>query len=113
MLTDLVHAVWKEQKVPQEWGNAILIPIPKKENLHLCDNWRGIALLDVVGKLVGRIVQDCLQKLAEVELPESQCGFRRGRGCTDMMFMVCQLSEKAFEHNIKQFFYFCGPPESL
>ena len=34
-----------------------------------------IALLDVVGKLVGRIVQDCLQGLAEVELPESQCGF--------------------------------------
>jgi len=48
--------------------------------------------------------QDCLQGLAEVELPESQCGFRRGRGYTDMMFMVRQLSEKAFEHNTKQFF---------
>ena len=95
MLTDFVHAVWKEHKVPQAWKNAILIPIPKKGNLHLCDNWRGIALLDVVGKLVGRIVQDRLQKLAEVELPESQCGFQRGCGCTDMMFMVCQLFEKS------------------
>ena len=104
MLTDLVHAVWKEHKVPQEWENAILIPIPKKGNLRVCDNWRGIALLDVAGKLVGRIVQDHLQGLAEVELPESQCGFRRGCGCMDMIFMGCRLSEKAFEHNTKQFF---------
>jgi len=71
MLTDLVRAVWKEHKMPQEWENGILIPIPKKGNLHFCNNWRGIALLDVVGKLVGRIVQDHLQRLAEVELPES------------------------------------------
>ena len=42
MLTDLEHTVWKEHKVPQEWENAILIPIPKKGNLHVCDNWRGI-----------------------------------------------------------------------
>jgi len=51
MLTDLVHAVWKEHKMPQEWENGILIPIPKKGNLHFCNNCRGIALLDVVGKV--------------------------------------------------------------
>lgn len=37
----------------------------QKENLHFCDNWHGIILLDVVGKLVGRIVQSRLQRLAE------------------------------------------------
>jgi len=69
MLADLVHVVWKEHKVPQEWENAILIPISKKGNLHVCcDNWRGVALLDVVGKLVGRIVQDRLQGLAEARV---------------------------------------------
>ena len=52
MLTDLVSVVWKERCVPQEWVDVILVPISKKENLHCCDNWRGIALLDVVGKLV-------------------------------------------------------------
>ena len=43
ILTDLVSEVWKERQVPQEWVNAILVPIPKKANLHSCDNWRGIA----------------------------------------------------------------------
>ncbi len=32
-----------------------------------------------------------LQKLAEEELLESQCGFRRGRSCADMIFTVRQL----------------------
>ena len=75
-------------------------------NLHCCDNWRGIALLDVVGKMLGRIVQNHLQKLGEEVLPESRCGFRKGRSCTDMIFMVCQLAEKATEHDTVQYFIF-------
>ena len=75
MLTDLANTVWEERRVPQEWTDAILVPIPKKGNLHCCDNWKGIALLDVVGKLVARIVQGQLQALAELVLPESQRGF--------------------------------------
>ena len=106
MLTDLMSAVWEEGCVPQEWADAILIPIPKKGNLHCCDNWWGIALLDVVGKLAARIVQNRLQSIAERELPESQCGFRQGRGCTDMIFVVRQLVEKALEHQTKQYLIF-------
>ena len=41
MLTDLPSAMWEERRVPQEWVDAILIPIPKKGNLHCCNNWRG------------------------------------------------------------------------
>ena len=32
MVLDLVKAVWKDKHVPQEWIDAILIPIPKKGN---------------------------------------------------------------------------------
>ena len=59
---DLIKTVWEKRHVPQEWVSAILIPIPKKGNLHCCDNWRGIALLMVVGKVVARVIQN---KVAE------------------------------------------------
>ena len=64
--------------------------------------------MDVVGKLVARIAQSRLQRLTERELPESQCGFRQGHGCTDMIFMVWQLhvSEKAIELQTKQYLVF-------
>ena len=51
--------------------------------------------------MVPRVVQQRLQRLAERELPDSQCGFRKGRGCTDMTFVVRQLAEKALEHRAK------------
>ena len=70
-----------------------------------CDNWRGISLLDVVGKVVARVLQVQLQKLAEEELPESQ-GSRRGRSCADMIFTVRQLVEKSWEHSSKVFLTF-------
>ena len=51
-LLELVHDVWKEKSVPSDWRDAILIPIPKKGDLSHCHNWRGISLLDVIGKIV-------------------------------------------------------------
>ena len=56
-LLDLTCTVWDERQVPREWADAILVPIPKKGNLSSCDSWLGIALLDVVGKVVASILQ--------------------------------------------------------
>ena len=67
-------------------------------DLKQCDHWHGISLLDVIGKVLGRIVQGRLQVIAEKILPESQSGFRKGRGCADMIFDARQLVEKAREH---------------
>ena len=44
--------------------------------------------VEVVVKVVAGVVQESLQGLAEEVLPESQCSFRRGRGCSDMIFTV-------------------------
>ena len=66
MAWDVVASVWQDRV----WADAIIVPIPKG-NLRSCDNWRGIALLEVVGKVVARVVQGRLQMLAERELPDS------------------------------------------
>ena len=105
-LLDLIHTVWEERQVPRQWADAIFVLNPKKGNLKSCDNWRGIALLGVVGKAVARILQERLQHVAEAELPESQCGFCKGRGCSDMILTIRQLVEKAIEYQTKQFFLF-------
>ena len=105
MLT-LMKQIWMEGTVVKDWKDAEIVPIPKKGDLRECDNWRGISLLDVVGKVFARIVQDRLQQIAEGILPDSQCGFRKGRGCTDMIFAARQLVEKTLEHNDSLFVLF-------
>ena len=51
-------AVWREKQVPEEWRDALLVSVPKKGDLSVCDNWRGISLLDVKGKLFARVLND-------------------------------------------------------
>ena len=68
LLLDLVQTTWEKGEVPKDWSDDLLVPIPKKGDR---DNWRGIAQLDVVGKVVAKIIQERLQDLAEEELPES------------------------------------------
>ena len=105
-LFTLMKAVWREGEVFQDWRDAVIVPVPKKGNLQSCDDWRGISLLDVVGKVLGCIIQDRLQVIAEVLLADSQCRFRKGRGCVDMIFVARQLMEKAREHGDSLFIMF-------
>ena len=96
-MLEVMQKVWEEGKVVRDWQDAVVVPIPKKGDLKQCDHWRRISLLDVVGKVLGRIVQGRLQAIEKI-LPESQSGFRKGRGCADMIFVARQLLEKAREH---------------
>ena len=95
----LIQQVWEEGRVVGEWQDAVVVPVPKKGDLRHCDNWRGISLLEVVGKIMARIMKERLEVIAGKVLPESQCGFRKERGCVDMIFVARQLIEKAREHN--------------
>ena len=55
--------------------------------------------MDVVGKIMARIMKERLEVIAGKVLPESQCCFRKEHGCVDMIFVARQLVEKAREHN--------------
>ena len=46
-----------EREVPAEWRDATLVPVLKKGDLSVCDNWRGISLLDVMDKLFQQLSQ--------------------------------------------------------
>ena len=51
-------------------------------------------------KVLARVMlQRLLTQVAETVLPESQCGFRRGRSTVDMMFVARLLQEKCREQH--------------
>ena len=49
-LAGIFNKVWNEEKVPDSWKRGIIIKLPKKGDLNVCENWRGINLLSVPGK---------------------------------------------------------------
>ena len=52
----LFAKVFQSGEVPKYWKDAIIIPVPKKGDANLCDNYRGITLLSVVGNLLTYIL---------------------------------------------------------
>jgi len=76
------------------WRDALIVLVPKTGNFQSCDNWRGISLLDAIGKVFARIVQGHLQAITERLLPDFQCDFREGRGCINMIFAARQLMQE-------------------
>lgn len=55
---------------------------------------------------MARLLQKRLEELTEDELHESQCGFRKERSCTGMIFTVRQHVETSWEHRAKLFLIF-------
>ena len=90
----------EEGSVPQEMRDSIIIPMYKnKGDRSDRNNYRGISLLCITGKLFARVALYRLQKLAERVYPESQCGFRSKRSTVDMIFSVRQLQENCKEQH--------------
>ena len=99
-LADLLRDVWTQSYAPHDWHHASLVPVPKKDDLCQRDNWRGIALLSVVGKPCGRIIQNQLRGTRVA------VWFKHWSGCPDAVFCARQLEEKAYEHHCKLFLIF-------
>ena len=53
-------------------GKGMTLKLPKKGNLKECKNWRGITLLSVVGKILGRIVIDRIRNGVDIRLRKSK-----------------------------------------
>jgi hypothetical protein len=97
--------VWDEVEVPKDWENGIIMPLFKKGDRMDLDNYRGITLMDVVGKVFSGILRDRLEKFYEGKIVEEQAGFRKGRGCVDQGFTLAQVVLKRLE--VQQNTYLC------
>ncbi|BHF60961.1 hypothetical protein SprV_0100393100 [Sparganum proliferum] len=91
--------MWRQGEVPQDFKYATIVHLYKRKgNRQVCDNHRGISLLNIAGNIFARILLNRLNNHQDQGLlPESQCGFRRHRGTTDRIFAARQLQVKCQE----------------
>ena len=97
-LLEILQEVWRTKRVPSEWKKAILVPVHKKKDRKICDNYRGISLLSVPGKVLSLVLLNRLETIIDPQLKESQCGFRKGRGTVDQIWVARQIIERATEY---------------
>ena len=97
VLHSICQHIWKTQEWPQEWKRSVFIPIPKQGNAKECSNYRTIALISHVSKVMLKILQARLQQYVNCEFPDVQTGFRKGKGTRDHIANICWNIEKAFD----------------
>ena len=78
---------------PEQWSEGFIVPIFKKGDINEVSNYRGITLLSTLGKLFTRILNNRLNKWAEMYnvYIEAQAGFRKHMGTVDNIFVLFRI----------------------
>ena len=97
VLHSICQQIWKTQQWPQDWKRSVLIPIPKKGNAKECSNYNTIALISHASKVMLKILQARLQQYMNLELPDVQVGFRKGRGTRNQIANIRWIIKRARE----------------
>ena len=79
---------------------GVIVKIPKKGDIAICANNRGITPLTIAGKVFCTLVLLRIRDAVDEHLRENLAGFRKGRSCSDQCFVLRQLVEKSLEFQI-------------
>ena len=92
-LHTLFNKIFDTGIFPDSWGDGLIVPLHKKGNIGNVENYRGITLLSVVGKLFTSILNTRLNEWAEQYqvYVEAQSGFRKGMSTVDNIYVLHSL----------------------
>ena len=90
ILLILFNNILSTEMMPSSWAEAIMVLFHKKGNNNQPSNYKGIALTNTISKIFTHILNERLSSWVVKSniLPESQGGFRPGRGCLDNIFIL-------------------------
>ena len=95
--------VWKGAGRMEKSNHSTL---HKKGSKLDCQNYQGISLLSVPGKVYAKVLYERVKRIISGRIMELQGGFREGRSCIDQIFTLKQLMEKMIEKNEKMYVAF-------
>ena len=70
---------WESDIVPDTWKKSVLVTIHKKDSTQECKNYRKIALISHVEKVLMMLLNRRLQTQVEEDLADEQAGFGKDR----------------------------------
>ena len=98
VLTEICNRIWRTREWPTPWTQSLIITLPKKGNLQLCQNYRNIGLISHSSKVMLKVILNRLKPQAEKIITEEQAGSRAGRNTTEQIFNLRILCEKYLQH---------------
>ena len=96
-MADVIHCFCAEVDSnltpPDQWITSVIVPLPKKGDLSLMTNYRGISLLSIAAKVYNKILLNRIRDEVDPILRKNQAGFRPGRSCAQQIHILRRVLE--------------------
>ena len=86
---------------PSNWKRGNIVPVHKKGNKDLINNYRPVSLLPIFSKIYEKCIYDTLYNYFEGNdlFSKSQSGFRKGDSCVSQLLSITHEIFKGFDAN--------------
>ena len=84
------HAVYN-QNIIERWMKGCILPFPKKGDLRLAKNYRGITLTSIAAKIYNALLRNRIEPKIDNILRKNQNGFRRNRSTTSQILTIRRI----------------------
>ena len=92
ILLNFCNAVYNQQQI-DKWTEGCILPFPKKGDLGLALNYRGITLTAIAAKIYNTMLLNRIQPQLENILRKNQNGFRKNRSTVGQILTVRRIIE--------------------
>ena len=93
--TQLFNKIFSEGVYPEQWSRSVIVPLFKKRDKDIPNNYRGISL-SVASKCYTTVLRNRLTKWMDdhEKIIEDQAGFRKGYSTIDHIYKLSAIIEK-------------------
>ncbi|XP_015440284.1 PREDICTED: uncharacterized protein LOC107195037 [Dufourea novaeangliae] len=95
-LRKILKEVWAGKSFLEDWKKRCITTLHKKGDQEDAANYRGISLLCTAYKIYAAVLNEKLKEEIEKNkiLPETQAGFRKGRGTMDSAYILHHIIQR-------------------
>ena len=94
------NAVYNRNPIDR-WMKGCILPFPKKGDLGLAKNYRGITLTSTAAKIYNPLLRNCIEPKIDNILRKNQNGFRRNRSTTSQILTIRRILEGVRANNLQ------------
>ena len=100
ILLQQCNAVYSQNRI-ERWTKGCILPFPKKGNLGLAKNYRGITLTSIAAKIYNALLRNRIEPKIDNILRKNQNGFRRNRSTTSQILTIHRILEGVRAKNLQ------------
>ena len=103
VFTLLFQASLNQGKIPEDWKQALIVPIYKKGDRTIAENYRPVSLTSITCKILEHIIHSSVMRHLEHHkiLNDSQHGFRKFRSCESQLISTVKDFTESLEDGVQ------------